>query len=51
MLEEDINGEGREEGMGIIATYTQVYNALGINLRYSMILLDCLVLIGMRDRS
>ena len=31
-------GIGGEEGLSMIATYTQVDNALGLNLRYSEIM-------------
>ena len=34
-MEEKRKGERGEEGLSMIATYTQVDNALGLNLRYS----------------
>ena len=44
-------GRGREKGLCIIETYTQVENALSFHSRYLEILYNCLVLTGIRDTS
>ena len=43
--------KGGEEGLSMIATYTDIENALGVHLRYLQIMQEWLMLPGMRDKS